>query len=59
MTDMALPPRFAELKATIASAYPDFEGNATRSWGEILRELEKVAEVVKNQGIDVSASQKS
>jgi hypothetical protein len=56
---MALPPRFAELKATIASAYPDFEGNATRSWAEILRELEKVTEVVKNQGIDVSASQKS
>ena len=33
---------FAELKATIVSAYPDFEGNAIRSWAEILRELEKL-----------------
>jgi hypothetical protein len=56
---MALPARFADLKATIANAYPDFEENATRSWAEILRELEKVTEVIKNQGADVSASQKS
>jgi len=55
---MALPPKFAELKVAIASAYPNFEENATRSWAEILRELERVTEVVKNQGTDVSASQK-
>ena len=54
-----LPARFADLKATIANTYPSFEENATRSWAEILQELEKVTEVIKNQGVDVSASQKS
>ena len=56
---MALPARFADLKATIASAYPGFEENATRSWAEILQELENLTDVVKNQGVDVSTSQKS
>ena len=57
--NMALPAKFADLKATIANAYPGFEENATRSWAEILRELEKVTKVIKSQGVNVSASQKS
>jgi len=53
---MVLPARFADLKATIASSYPAFEENATRSWAEILQELEKMTDVVKSQGADVSTS---
>ncbi|KDR78730.1 hypothetical protein GALMADRAFT_244254 [Galerina marginata CBS 339.88] len=49
---MAFPPRFKDLKATIASLYPDFELNATRSWGEILQELNNLAKVVKEEGTD-------
>lgn len=51
---MAHPQRFASLKATIAETYPDFERNATRSWAEVLDELEKVTQVIKKEGSDVS-----
>ncbi|PPQ84327.1 hypothetical protein CVT26_011435 [Gymnopilus dilepis] len=48
---MTLPPRFAALKATLASSYgPNFEENATRSWGEILEELNKLAKVTQEEG---------
>ncbi|KAF8645864.1 hypothetical protein AX16_007522 [Volvariella volvacea WC 439] len=47
-----LPPRFAELKKEIAGLYPDFEVNVTRAWKEIIEELEKVTNVVKNVGSD-------
>ncbi|KAF8960034.1 hypothetical protein BDZ97DRAFT_1906016 [Flammula alnicola] len=49
---MTLPARFADLKATIAASYPDFEQNATRSWGEILQELDKVTKIIKEEGVD-------
>lgn len=50
---MALPPRFADLKASIAASYPDFEQNATRSWAEILQELDEVTKQIKEQGVNV------
>ena len=51
--EMTLPPRFADLKASIAASYPDFEKNATRSWAEILRELDEVTKQIKEEGVDV------
>jgi len=47
---MTFPARFADLKASIASSYPDFELNATRSWGEILQELNNLANIIKAEG---------
>ncbi|KAF9478840.1 DUF1479-domain-containing protein [Pholiota conissans] len=49
---MALPPRFVDLKASVAASYPDFEKNATQSWAEILEELDKVTKLIKEQGVD-------
>ena len=50
---MALPPRFADLKRSIASSYPDFEARATNTWHEIIAELDKVAKVIKEEGLNV------
>ncbi|KDR78729.1 hypothetical protein GALMADRAFT_137740 [Galerina marginata CBS 339.88] len=49
---MSFPARFADLKASIASSFPDFELNATRSWGEILQELNNLAKTIKAEGQD-------
>ncbi|KAF8886070.1 DUF1479-domain-containing protein [Gymnopilus junonius] len=49
---MALPARFADIKASIAASYPDFEANAIQSWGEILQELNEVAKVIKTDSVD-------
>jgi hypothetical protein len=50
---MSLPPRFVDLKASIAASYPDFEKNATQSWAEILQELDKVTKQIKDEGVNV------
>ncbi|KAI0775032.1 DUF1479-domain-containing protein [Trametes elegans] len=44
------PPRLVELKKEIAGAYPDFEARATKAWGEILQELDKVTKEIANGG---------
>ncbi|PPQ79097.1 hypothetical protein CVT25_002890 [Psilocybe cyanescens] len=49
---MALPARFIDLKVEIASAYPDFEQNATRSWVEILEEMDKVTKKIIEEGVN-------
>ncbi|KAF8181305.1 hypothetical protein BJ912DRAFT_1125852 [Pholiota molesta] len=49
---MSLPPRFVDLKASIAASYPDFEKNATQSWAEILQELDKVTKQIKDEGVN-------
>ncbi|PPQ72790.1 hypothetical protein CVT26_003319, partial [Gymnopilus dilepis] len=49
---MALPARFADIKAEIAATYPNFEQNAIRSWGEILQELNEVTKVIKAEGVN-------
>ena len=51
---MALPHRFVDLKRSIASSYPDFEARATAAWGEIITELNKVNEVIKDEGLNVN-----
>jgi len=38
------------LKRSIASSYPDFEARATTAWHEIIKELDKLAEVIKEEG---------
>ena len=50
---MALPPRFVDLKRSIASSYPDFEARATNSWREIITELDKVTTIIKEEGLNV------
>jgi hypothetical protein len=50
---MSLPPRFVDLKASIAASYPDFEKNVTQSWAEILQELDKVTKQIKDEGVNV------
>ena len=50
---MTLPPRFADLKHSIASSYPDFEARATNAWREIITELDKVTRVIKEEGLNV------
>jgi hypothetical protein len=51
---MTLPPRFADLKCSIASSYPDFEARATNAWNEIITELDKVTKVIKEEGLNAS-----
>ena len=51
---MTLPPRFADLKRSIASSYPDFEARATNAWNEIIAELDKVTRIIKEEGLNVS-----
>jgi len=53
---MSLPARFADLKKTIATSYPNFEENVTKAWAEILLELDKVTKTIKAEGVDVSTS---
>ena len=50
---MSLPPRFIDLKRSIASSYPDFEARATNAWREIIAELDKVTKVIKEERINV------
>ncbi|KAF9532701.1 DUF1479-domain-containing protein [Crepidotus variabilis] len=49
---MQLGPKFAELKATIASSYPNFEANVTNAWAEILAESDKTTKTIKEQGTE-------
>ncbi|KAF8813418.1 DUF1479-domain-containing protein [Phlegmacium glaucopus] len=49
---MTLPPRFIDIKRSIASSYPDFETRATRVWHEIIEELDKVTRVIKEEGVN-------
>jgi hypothetical protein len=53
---MTLPPRFVDLKRSIASSYPDFEARATTAWREIITELDKVTKVIKEEGSNVGIS---
>jgi len=50
---MTLPPRFVDIKRSIASSYPDFETRATGAWHEIIKELDKVTRIIKEEGVDV------
>ncbi|KAJ7503546.1 hypothetical protein B0H11DRAFT_2170795 [Mycena galericulata] len=45
-----LPPRFAELKRTIAVANPNFKQDITKAWNEVLAELDKVTKVIAKEG---------
>lgn len=49
-----LPARFADLKATIAASYPDFEKNATQAWAEMLAELDLKTKEISAEGVNVS-----
>lgn len=52
---MSLPQdSFIDIKRSIASSYPDFEARATIAWHEIIKELDKLAKVVKEEGVNVS-----
>lgn len=44
---------FLKLKHEIASSYPDFQDNITRSWKEIIEELGRIAETVSAKGSEV------
>ena len=48
---MSLP---QDIKREIASSYPDFEARATAAWHEIIDELDKMARVIKEEGVNVS-----
>lgn len=50
---MTLPPRFVDVKRSIASSYPDFEARATNAWYEILEELDKVTRVIREETVNV------
>ena len=41
------------VKHSIASSYPDFEARATTAWHEIIDELDKLAKVIKEEGVNV------
>ncbi|KIY65448.1 DUF1479-domain-containing protein [Cylindrobasidium torrendii FP15055 ss-10] len=47
---MASPDHFQQIKQEIADSIPDFERLAVRSWGEIIAELAKATERIKNTG---------
>ncbi|PPQ74604.1 hypothetical protein CVT24_004193 [Panaeolus cyanescens] len=47
-----MPPRFADLKASIAASYPGFEQNLTRAWGELLAELDLKTKQIKYEGVN-------
>ena len=52
---MSLPQASSvDIKREIASSYPDFEARATAAWHEIINELDKMARVVKEEGVNVS-----
>ena len=50
---MALPSHFIDIKCSIASSYLDFEAQATKAWHGIIQELDKVTNVIKEEGIIV------
>ena len=55
-TQMSLPQAgFVDIKHLIASSYPDFEARATTAWHEIIKELDKLANVIKEEGVNVSS----
>jgi hypothetical protein len=43
---------FLQLKQDFAKSYPDFEANVTRSWSQILLELENVTNTIAETGPD-------
>ncbi|KAJ7671456.1 hypothetical protein DFH06DRAFT_116359 [Mycena polygramma] len=45
-----LPPRFTEIKRSIAAANPNFEQDLTRAWNEVLAELDKVTKTIAKEG---------
>lgn len=47
------PPRFTELKAQIASSYPNFEHRITQAWHEVLGELATATADIISKGPDV------
>lgn len=54
---MSLPQSSVDpsLKRLIASSYPDFEARATTAWHEVIKELDNLARVVKEEGVNVSS----
>ena len=50
---MSLPQANVDIKRSIASSYPDFEARATTAWHEIIKELDKLARVIKEEGANV------
>ena len=51
---MSLPQASVDIKRLIASSYPDFEARSTSAWHEIIKELDKLARVIKEDGGNVS-----
>ena len=51
---MSLPQASLDIKLSIASSYPDFEARSTSAWHEIIKELDKLARVIKEDGGNVS-----
>ena len=47
------PPRLAELKRSIAEAYPDFEARVTRAWEDVLAELVTATAKIASTGSEV------
>ncbi|KAK7032721.1 DUF1479-domain-containing protein [Favolaschia claudopus] len=45
-----LPPRFADIKRSIAAANPNFEQDLTKAWNEVLTELDKVTKTIASAG---------
>jgi hypothetical protein len=48
------PPRFLELKKAIVDSGPESLTRLTEAWTEVLQELSKATEKIKEQGSDVS-----
>jgi hypothetical protein len=52
---MTLPQAgFVDIKRSIASSYPDFKARATTAWHEIIKELDNLSRVIKEEGVNVS-----
>ena len=52
---MSLPQTdFVDIKRSIASSYPDFEARVTTAWHEIIKELDNLSRVIKEEGVNVS-----
>ncbi|KAJ6596183.1 hypothetical protein DFH09DRAFT_1134327 [Mycena vulgaris] len=47
-----LPPRFSEIKRSIAAQNPNFEQDLTKAWTEVLTELEQVTKTIAKEGSD-------
>jgi hypothetical protein len=50
-----LPPRFTEIKRSIAAANPNFEQDITNAWSEVLAELDKVTKTIAKEGSAVNS----